>query len=291
MFCDPQLKQKPYFRREFMNRITTLLTALFVVLLATNALADYRTLDHNKHVFFHMANNALYQGEDKDYFTGTDDPQTYYIKADGGGLNQLHITTDLDNLYGQNTTTNNMSGSFWITTTGGRGYNDDIILMISVKGTIDPNFSVNIKSSGYTWYPNYGDGNYPSNPGTHTANVFDTTFYKSDFLDGYFSYPYKPGPGILDTWSLPLFSAQTDFTTNETLLFIDLKRSNMTETAQTGDLTDDGAVKVEYSFSNMNTSASFNAYGWCKYSNQGQGINWTQNTLGTTGTSSYTVNY
>jgi hypothetical protein len=266
-----------------MNRINTLLAAMFIILLTTNAWA-LDPLAHNKHIFVPMKNGALYQGEDADYFDGDDD-DAYYIKADGGGLNQLHITTDLDNLYGQNTTTDNMSGSFWITTTGGRGYNDDIILMISVKGTIDDNFSVNIKSSGYSWYPSNGDANYPSSPGTYTTNAINQTFYKSDFQYG--SNPYKPGPGTYDTWSLLLFSGQTDFTTNETLLFIDLKRSNQTGST----LTDKGAVKVEYSFSNMNTSASFNAYGWCKYSNQGQGINWTQNTVGTTGTSSYTVNY
>jgi hypothetical protein len=237
-----------------------------------------------------MKNGAQYNDEDRQAFSGTfpTDSDSYWIKADGGGLNQLHITTDLSNLSGQNNTTNNMSGSFWITTTGGRGYNDDVILMISVKGTIDPNFSVNIKSSGYTWYPSNGNGNYPSSPGTYTTNAVNQTFYASYFQYG--SNPYKPGPGTLGTWSLPLFSGQTDFTTNETLLFIDLKRSNQTDTGNP-QLTEKGAVKVEYSFSNMNTSASFNAYSWCKYSNQGQGINWTQNTSGTTGTSSYTVNY
>ena len=269
-----------------MTRFPKLLAAMFVILLATNAWA-LTPLLHNKHIFVPMANTpALYQDQDRQYFNGdpVTDLNSYYIKADGGGLNQLHITTDLNNLNGQNTTTNNMSGSFWITTTGGRGYNDDVILMISVKGTIDPNFSVNIKSSGYTWAPNFGDGNYPSNPGTYGTNAIDRTFYASDLQ--YASNPYKPGPGTYDVWSLPLFTGQTDFTTNETLLFIDLKRSNQTGSA----LTDKGAVKVEYTLSNMNTSASFNAYSWCKYSNQGQGINWTQNTSGT-GTSSFTVNY
>jgi hypothetical protein len=47
---------------------------------------------------------------------------------------------------------------------------------------------------------------------------------------------------------------------------------------------------VEYSFTNLDTSASFNVYAWCHDSNQGQGINWTQQT-GDTGNSGYTINY
>jgi hypothetical protein len=272
-----------------MNKITTLLVAILVILLTTNAWA-LNPLSNNRHIFVPMKNLAQYYSYDATAYNGDpdNDKYSYYIKADGGGLNQLHITTDLSNLSGQNTTTGNMSGSFWITTTGGRGYNDDIILMISVKGTIDPNFSVTITPSGYTWAPGDGSTNYPSNPGTYQANVFSRTFYASDFQ--FASNPYKPGPGSLGTWSLPLFTGQTDFTTTETLMFIDLKRSNQTDTGNP-QLTDKGAVKVEYSFSNMNTSASFNAYSWCLYSNQQEGINWTQNTSGTSGTSSYTVNY
>jgi hypothetical protein len=268
-----------------MNRITTfskLLTAAFVILLATNTWA-LDPLQNNKHIAVAMSNHALYDDDVTTYGVPTDN---YYIYADGGGLNQLHITTDLNNLYGQDTTTNNTSGTFYISTTGGRGYNDDIILLVSIKGTIDPNFGLTITSNGYSWgADSYGhlSGNYPTYAGSYGTGVNGVTFTTADFKYGP-SNPYKPGPGTLGTWSLPLFTGQSDFSTNETLLFIDLGRNNTNLTS----LTDKGTVKVQYSFSNMNTSASFNAYGWCKSANQPQGINWTQNTKGT-GTSSYTV--
>ncbi len=277
-----------------MKKFAILFSALCVIALTTNVWATPTQLTGNRHIFVHMQNGALYSGDDIAVYSGSTDSDAYYIKADGGGLNQLHITTDLSNINGQNTTTNNTSGSFWVTTTGGRGYNDDIVLVLSVKGSIDPNFSVNVKSSGYSWYPGDGSANYQqnpanvSNPGTYATNAVNQTFYASDFSSAtaYGSNPYKPGPGT--GWTLPLFTGQSDFVSNETLLFIDLKRNNQTDTGNPS-LTDKGAVKVEYSFSNMNTSASFNAYSWCLYSNQQQGINWTQNTSGSSGTSSFTV--
>src|SRR5262245_38336659 len=88
-----------------------------------------------------------------------DSPTTYFIAAPGGGLNQLHISTDSSaaGVAGQVTTrniaTSSATGTFWVTTTGGRGYNDDIILAFSLQGPIDDNFSLKIKSSGYQWTP------------------------------------------------------------------------------------------------------------------------------------------
>jgi hypothetical protein len=67
---------------------------------------------------------------------------TYYIDALGGRLNQFHITTDSSaaGAFGQVTTlstnTGSSSGNFFVSTTGGRGYNDDIILGISLQGPI-----------------------------------------------------------------------------------------------------------------------------------------------------------
>ena len=78
---------------------------------------------------------------------------TYYIKSDGGGQNALHITTNSSNQNGQVTVINSPSttpsGVFYVTDTGGRGFNDDIILLLSVKGPISDNFTLHIRSSGY----------------------------------------------------------------------------------------------------------------------------------------------
>src|SRR5215471_10518296 len=58
---------------------------------------------------------------------GSDPDDSYFIRADGGGLNQLHITTDSTpaGVAGQVTRdtipTSSTAGTFWISTTGGRG--------------------------------------------------------------------------------------------------------------------------------------------------------------------------
>ncbi len=70
-------------------------------------------------------------------------------------------------------------------------------------------------------------------------------------------------------------------------MFIDLYRG----TLQNSSLIDTGAVKVEYWFTNLDTTASFNVCSWCAVSpNQGSGINFVQATSGST-PSGYTVNY
>jgi PKD repeat protein len=51
-------------------------------------------------------------------------------------------------------------------------------------------------------------------------------------------------------------------------------------------LENSGAVKVEYSFTHLNTRASFNGYGWCSAANQDEGISWTNRVINGDSTSS-----
>lgn len=278
-----------------MRKTLQLLCVAMLVLFTTNVWAA--ALSQCRHVFVEMANDAKWDGEDDYEYTeekdGTYDDY-YYIKADGGGLNQLHITTVASSEYGQDngmeTEDGTLSDTFWISTTGGRGYNDEIILMITVKpdglGDLPEDLSINVKSSGYA---------FPlSTPAsaTYSTDVIDVTYDEDDFTTyGYGLHAYKPGPnGIPDnftTWNLPHFTDQTDFTNGQRILFVDLNLGNIYDSQ----LTDEGSVMVEVSISGLTTEASFNAYAWCKTSNQGQGINWTQNTKDASGTSSYVVTY
>jgi hypothetical protein len=281
-----------------MRKTLQLICIAIIVTFTASAWAT--TLDKSRHVFVKMVNGPKYAELDDETYNnnqGTYD-NYYYIKADGGGLNQLHIATDPDdNVYGQDSAVNAVngtaSGTFYISTTGGRGYNDDVILMVSVKpneGQLPANLSVNIKSSGYA---------FPlSTPGSasYSSDVIDATYTASDFTsNGYGLHPYKPGPnGITDdyyTWNLPLYTDQSDFNNGEQILFIDLKLGNIKDLDGSLGLTKKGSVKVNYSISGLTTAASFNAYGWCYESNQGQGINWTQNTKDESGTSSYRLTY
>jgi len=246
-------------------------------------------LTNNRHVFINVSNdNGVKYDTDGSVYSGPNN--TYYIKADGGGLNELHITNDsgTSSTYGQvtviNATSTSSSGVFYITNTGGRGYTDDMILLISVEGPIPDNFSIKLTSSGYTWTVT---GTTPTNY-TYTTGV-NETFTKSDFQYG--ATVYKPGPGALGTWSLPLYYGQntSDSSTSSYLMFVDLYLGTLKGTNFPG-LIDNGAVKVEYTITGLTSTAAFNIYGWTGASNQGQGISWT-NRVQDSGSSGYSVNY
>lgn len=254
-------------------------------LLKTNYINVANPLFSNRYIFINVSNdNGVRYNLDGSAFGGPNG--TYYIKADGGGLNALHITNNSSAQKGQVSLIvvnyNATSGLFYITDTGGRGYTDDMILLVSVKGPIPDNFTLNLVSSGYNYTAN---GTKPTSY-QYVTGAVNETFTKQDFLYG--PQTAKPGPGTLGEWSLPLYYGQniSDSATAEYLMFIDLNLGTIGNSA----LTDGGAVKVDYSFTNMNSSISFNVYGWAMAANTGAGISWTQDTSSTK-SSGYTVNY
>ncbi|WP_321506270.1 PKD domain-containing protein [uncultured Methanoregula sp.] len=259
-------------------------------LVKSNFVTATGLLPGNRHIFVNVANDAgVKYNIDGSAFSGPNN--TYYIKADGGGLNELHLTNDPSVAAGQVTASTAKSGAFYFSNTGGRGFDNDIILMVSVKGPIPDDFAVRIKSSGYNWTAATPGSYNPSAPTDYyyVPGAIDETFTKADFIYG--PHVYKPGPGTLGSWSLPLYYGQdtADSSTAEYLMFVDLKAGNLYPTKFTGaTLTDGGDVKVEYSFTNLTSMAAFNGYGWCTASNQGQGITWTHPTSGSTA-SGYTV--
>jgi uncharacterized repeat protein (TIGR01451 family) len=246
-------------------------------------------LTDSRHVFINVSNdNGTLFNLDGTAFGGPNG--TYYVKCDGGGSNALHITNDSNNLNGQVTVitspSTSSSGVFYITDTGGRGWNDNMILLISVEGPIPDNFEIHITSSGYSFTPT-GNRNVDPTDYTYGTGV-NETFTKADFKYG--PTVWKPGPATLEGW-WPLYYGQStsDSSTSSYLMFVDLYRGTLKE-AKFGDgLTDNGAIKVEFTITGMNTLTAFNTYGWCLDSNQGQGISWIQPTTGTA--SGYSVDY
>src|SRR5262245_3949144 len=115
-----------------------------IALVSTTAVALADPITSNRNIDIRVANDggALY---------GSGPNDTYYINAPGGGLNQLHISTDgspagvAGQVTSASTATGSSTGGFFVTTTGGRGYNDDIILGISLQGPISSNFSISIR--------------------------------------------------------------------------------------------------------------------------------------------------
>ncbi|WP_214040944.1 PQQ-binding-like beta-propeller repeat protein [Methanoculleus sp.] len=240
-----------------------------------------------RHIFFEVANNAgVKYNLDSDTYGGPNG--TYYIKADGGGLNELHITNDMGSPYGQVFEDGNQSGVLWITNTGGRGFDDDVILLVSVNGTIPDDFALHVKSSGYTWVPSSTANELPTDY-AYVEGAVDETFTEEDFIYG--PQTWKPGPGDLVVPSLPLYYGQdiNDPSAASYLMFIDLNVGNMYPSKFSGaTLTENGGAKVEFTFTNLTTHAAFNGYGWCLAANQAQGISWTNRVSGT-GSSGYTV--
>jgi len=237
------------------------------------------------HVFIDVSNDNGSQ-------FGSGPGGSYFIKADGGGLNQLHITTDSTpgGVNGQVTTQNiassSASGTFWVSTTGGRGSNDDIILLAAVQGSISNNFSLTIKSSGYQWTPTT---NQTVGSDIHyTAGAVQETFGKSDFLYG----PQTAKPGPASAGALPFYSGQNtnDPSTASYLMFIDLYVGNTSNRS----LIDSGDAKIEFTVSGLDdTILSFNAYAYALSSNTGgDSIDWTNrltSNLADPGQSGYSI--
>jgi len=273
------LKIHPAGWRE-MIAILVLLVALIA---APAAAADIGgiTLPDYKHIDIQMSN-----GGEK------------YIKFDGGGLNALHITTDPSERYGQVTETNAQSGTFYFSDTGGRGFFDDLILMVAVQGQVPEDFKVHVRASGYQWTPT-PELNQPPKPDEiqYNEGVTDRTFTRSDFV-------YEP-----QIWrpcreaDYPVYYGQDMGRNNPEdrfyIMFIDLgvgaigpnTPAKEAEAYADVELTDGGCAKIEYSFENLETFAAINAYGWCNQSNQGMGISWSNDLTGfaETGISGYSV--
>jgi hypothetical protein len=204
-----------------------------------------------------------------------DSAGTYFINAPGGGLNQLHISTDGTpaGVAGQVTAetigTSSVAGTFWITTTGGRGYNDEVILLFSLQGPIPNDFQMTIKSSGYQWTPSNAGVVNP----TYKSGAVNETFTKSDFLYG--PETAKPGPGT--GFVLPFYSGQNinDPTTAAYLMFVDLDVGN----DNIRSAIDSGDAKVDFDISGIyDTTVAFNAYAWAFSAMVADSsINWTNN--------------
>ena len=197
---------------------------------------------------------------------------TNYIKFDGGGLNALHITTTTSEAYGQVTNTEEPSGTFYLSDTGGRGFSDDLILMVAVKTEVPDDYKIHIKASGYTWAPTPILNQPPTaSEITYLQSSVDDTFTKEDFIYG--PQAWKPMNGE----PYPIVSGQdmTDPSEVYRFMFVDLHAGLLGPNSNLSGLIDNGMIKVQYSITNPAGLTVFNTYAWCNQSNQGKGISWT----------------
>ncbi len=274
--------------RVFRISITVLLAmAILPALVHSEVLPTYR------HICLDMANGAFYDDSAiiGSYYDRACTPiafEQYYHKFDGGGLNEIHLTMDLNQPLGDVYNLDNPSGTFYITDTGGKGYVDEAILLVSINAdSLPPEFSLRIRSSGYEIVTNSSQVITDS---TYKPDALDWTFTADDFADyGYGPQTWKPA-GVAD---YPLWSGQdvNDSSTASLLLFIDLNVASVKAGMITG-AENDGAAKVAYTFTGLPGTAAFNIYGFNFYSSQGQGISWSNDTDGSSsgGPSGLTVN-
>ncbi len=243
----------------------------------------------------YIATNSSNISNYNNIYVQTANNGTYYMQnlGSGGGLNAVHIASNSTSgpNYGQYSFSSNQSGVFYVTDTGGRGYQDDVILMLAVNGTIPDDFSVHFKVSGYTWIPSGNENAAPALVNTtYQLVTIDETFYKSDFIYG--PQNWKPAGG--DT-AYPIFLNEdlTDPSNSFNILFIDLHAGLLGSNYPTGNsgLTDYGDVKVNYTFNNLQSLAAFNIYAWNANTTHGPGMGWTNSILAgqTGGPSGYAV--
>jgi hypothetical protein len=247
---------------------------------------------------YHMLNIPMANGARFTNVSATE----YYFKLTGGGLNAMHITNDPINDYDGSVHHGNATDTFWVSDTGGRGFNDDIVVLASVNGTPGANFSLKVNSSGYTWPLTYNAAVPTENTLVYSVGQNGTvgingTFTASDFAeDDYgvdFAQIWKP----CTSSNYPIYYGQNMGDTSKTfnLMFIDLKVGNIgtnsSSVPYSANLTDRGSARVDYTVTDLgNAKLAFNTYGWCNWSNQQQGVSWT-NALTGTGASSWDYNF
>jgi len=285
-------REKKTKEREEEREMASRELRLTIVLCAIMGFAPFAVqadvLPNYHHLCLDMANGATY--DDSGVLNRDCDPianEQYYHKQDGPGLNELHITTDLLQPNGAAYESDDQSGTFYITNTGSRGYADEVILLVSINvSSIPSDFSLHIQSSGYEITTNSSQQIvvYAFKP-----DALDQTFTTQDFTDyGYGPQTWRPASTAL----FPLWYGQDPNTssTSSLLLFIDLNVASVKADKIVG-ATYDGAARVDFTFTGLPGLAAFNVYGFTFYSNQGQGISWTNDTSSTSATpSGYTVN-
>ena len=119
---------------------------------------------------------------------------TYYIGTceNGGGLSDLHISNGANSPDGSTYLTASRTGEFYVTYTGDRGFQDDIILMLAVNGTVPDDFSLDMSASGNKWTPS-DTGEKPESIASSSIN---RAFAKADFTYGL--QDWKPAAGNPD---------------------------------------------------------------------------------------------
>jgi PKD repeat protein len=273
------MKTKKPCSHDLVRRVTILTVLFFMFVMGVSPVLAAPLPGYN-YIFVQVANDA---GAKYNPFNNN----TYNIRFEGidRGLNALHISTDPAVNFGQVTTTGSQSGTFYATDSGGKGYEDEILLLVAVNGTIPDDFSLRVTSDGYTWTPNTARNTAPDlSTVIYQPVALDETFTKADFIYG--PQIWKPTGNEA---VYPIYAGQdmTDTTNTFQLMFVDLKAGVLRPNTA---LQNQGAVRINYTLNNLGSYAAFSVYGYCNISNNGDDmVAWTNALDPAKTTSGYSV--
>jgi hypothetical protein len=259
---------------------------LFVIFGALPVAAVDNPWPKNNGTFIPVANPPV-------RFNTTPNGTYYYAMLNGsGGMNALHISSSNGTESGQCTKkVASKTGTFYVTDTGGRGYQDNIVLLVAINSTNATdmnNFAINITSSGYQWNRSADGPNQTQapplealswkNPGV--SQIFSSSNYLNNGSSNVFqNWKFAPSPNF------PIYCGE-NMTTGESfkMMSIDLNVGTITNSSYYLTLNNTGMVKVIYnitgpsSFNYKSAKVAFNAYAYNNYTSaSSQSINWLNN--------------
>lgn len=215
-----------------------------------------------------------------------------------GGMNAVHISNSYSNPSGQLNRLTEYNGTFFITDTGGKGYEDEAILLIAVESSEANQFSIHIKSEGYhtidhaaSMAPTFSE--ITANGYLSPAHEADYT--SSQFLKDYWStnstqivQKWKPASPPFENTNGYLWNDQTPNDGEFKLMFIDLNTTIVGSNSPYDDqLINNGCPKITYNISPGYTGkVVFIPYGWVNYTTGGGSyfddqVGWTSRANGT----------
>ncbi len=223
-------------------------------------------------------------------------PGTYYFMIGNniynGGQNAIHVSTTYLTAPGDITTHTDNSGTFYITDTGGKGYEDGAMLLIAVQeNALSPQFSIDLHAEGYN-FTDHAANVMPTEAevGSFNDNAYTGTLTANNFLkyDGEtVLQAWKPSTGSDGNVNMKFFNDQDLAGPKYNIILVDLNTSIVGKNAayQTG-LTNYGNPKVTYTIHGYSGgNVSFVPYAWVFYQTGGgsffdRTIGWTDRSSG-----------
>jgi PKD repeat protein len=270
------------------------ITCVMALIICGSATADQTVIPSSMDQNLTVSNDNGARYNANENVTGQNNTYNFFNSSSQSatqGQNALHLTTNNSTDAGGVVFVNSSSGVFYMSDTGGRGWNDNGILMLAINGTIPDNFYVIITASGYQWAPLYYELHPDPANMTYVIGTVNETFTKEDFLYG--PQTWKPCPAS----NYPIYEGQDTYNLTNTfnIMFIDLWAGFIGPNTRSlyPDYTfiDNGMIKINYEFFNLpeGSLAAFGAYAYCQSSKQGEGIRWVNRGSGA-GSSGYYVN-